>query len=164
MKTVLIVDDNEEERKIFSTYFRFVGGRVVEAPDGREGVNAARDHHPDLIILDLSMPVMDGWEALRCLQSDADLCRIPVIAVTAHRLPRSEVEQAGFRGYLEKPLAPYRVLNEVERCLGPLHGAAGDELEDVGAGTFGTPSGENTSLRHWLGFAPSPPPPGTSIF
>lgn len=153
MKTVLIVDDNLEERKIFSTYFQFVGGRVVEAPDGQEGVKAARDHHPDLIIMDLSMPVMNGWEALRCLQADADLSGIPVIAVTAHHLPRIELEQAGFRGYLEKPLAPYRVLNEVERCLGPLHDAAGDKPKNVATRTFETPLQENTSLRRWLGSA-----------
>ncbi|MEX2374551.1 MAG: response regulator [Dehalococcoidia bacterium] len=153
MKKVLIVDDNLEERKIFSTYFQFVGGHVVEAPDGQEGLKAARDHQPDLIIMDLSMPVMDGWEALRRLQSDADLRRIPVIAVTAHHLPRSELEQAGFRGYLEKPLAPYRVLNEVERCLGPIHGLAVENPEPVRTRTFETPLREKSSLQHWLGSA-----------
>lgn len=123
-RTVLIVEDNVEERQIFSRYFRFVGGNVIEATDGEQGIRAAREHLPDLILMDLSMPIMDGWEAIRQLQEDTSLRRIPVIAITAHHLPRSTLESAGFCGYLEKPLAPFRVLNEVERCLGPIGGSA----------------------------------------
>jgi two-component system cell cycle response regulator DivK len=120
-KTILVVEDHPEERAIFSTYLRFVGGRLLTAPHGREGLRMAREHRPDLILLDLSMPVMDGWETIRRLREDAATSWIPVIAITAHHLEWERLEEAGFCGYLEKPIAPYRVLEEVERCLGSLH-------------------------------------------
>jgi two-component system, cell cycle response regulator DivK len=120
-RIILIVDDNPEERTIFSTYLQFVGGRLLEAADGAEGLSMAREHAPDLILMDLTMPVMDGWEAMRHLREDPATAEVPVVAITAHHLPRERLEEAGFCGYLEKPLAPYRVLEEVERCLGPLH-------------------------------------------
>lgn len=128
-RTVLIVEDNVEERNIFSTYFRFVGGNVLEATNGEEGLRTAREHQPDLIIMDLSMPVMDGWEAIRRLQEDPESRRIPVVAVTAHHLPQETLHEAGFCGYLEKPLTPYRVLEEVERCVGciPEGGRSGEQ-------------------------------------
>lgn len=119
--TVLIVDDNPEERKIFATYLEFVGGRLLEAANGEEGLRIARERLPDLILLDLNMPVMDGWEMIRRLQEEPGIRRIPVVALTAHRLSWERLEDAGFCGYLEKPLAPYRVLEEIERCLGRIN-------------------------------------------
>jgi CheY-like chemotaxis protein len=119
-RTILTVEDNPEERKIFSAYLQFVGGELLEAANGAEGLRVALERQPDLILMDLTMPVMGGWEAVRRLQEHEETSRIPVIAITAHHLPRERFEEAGFRGYLEKPLAPYRVLREVERCLGPL--------------------------------------------
>jgi two-component system, cell cycle response regulator DivK len=146
-KTVLIVEDNPEERKIFSTYFQFVGGRVVEAANGEQGLAAAQEYRPDLILMDLSMPVMNGWEAVRRLQSDSRLSRIPVIAITAHHLSVDRLEEAGFCGYLEKPLAPYRVLSEVERCLGPLATTPGGKSPRQLSGT----SSEESDRRQRFG-------------
>jgi CheY-like chemotaxis protein len=119
-RTILIVDDNPAEREIFSTYLEFVGGRLLQARDGAEGLKVARQHRPDLILLDLTMPVMDGWEMIRHVQAEPALAGIPVLALTSHHLPFARLEEAGFCGYLEKPIAPFRVLEEVERCLGPL--------------------------------------------
>lgn len=119
-KTILLVDDNEEEREIFSTYLRFVGGRVLEAGNGREGIERALEHAPDLILMDLRMPHMDGWEAMEHLSHDPRTARIPVLALTARSVERERVSRAGFCGYLEKPLAPYAVMREVERCVGRL--------------------------------------------
>jgi two-component system, cell cycle response regulator DivK len=121
-RTILVIEDNEEERKIFSSYLQFVGVRLIEASNGAMGLALAREHLPDLILMDLTMPVMNGWEAIMRLQAEDSTREIPVIAITAHHLPPERLEEAGFCGYLEKPLAPYRVLEEVERCLGPLHG------------------------------------------
>ncbi|HET8654415.1 MAG TPA: response regulator [Longimicrobiaceae bacterium] len=119
-RTILIVEDNPDERRIFSEYLRFVGVRILEAADGDQGLRRAREHHPTLILLDLSMPVMDGWTVIRQLKLDRATAPIPVLAITAHHMPYTRLEAAGFCGYLEKPLAPYRVLEEVERCIGPI--------------------------------------------
>jgi two-component system, cell cycle response regulator DivK len=119
-KTILVIEDNPEERHIFASYLAFVGGRLLEAENGERGLELARTHHPDLILMDLSMPVMDGWEAMRRLHADEETADIPVVAITGHHLPGERLEAAGFCGYLEKPIAPFRVLEEVERCLGPL--------------------------------------------
>jgi two-component system, cell cycle response regulator DivK len=119
-RTILIVDDCEEEREIFSRYIEFVGGRVLEAADGAEGVRVAAEQLPDLILLDISMPLMDGWRAIDLLQRERATAGIPVVALTAHHLDRDELEAAGFCGYLEKPIVPHRVVEEVERCIGRL--------------------------------------------
>lgn len=121
-KLVLIVDDNPAEREIFSTFLRFVGGRVVEAGDGEEGLRMVERHWPSLILLDLSMPRMDGWEMMRRLNENPTTAAIPVIALTAHRLDRLEMSQAGFCGYLEKPMAPVHVLSEIEASIGSVAG------------------------------------------
>ncbi|HET7321139.1 MAG TPA: response regulator [Longimicrobiaceae bacterium] len=120
-REVLIVDDNQQERKIFSTYLQFVGGTVLEAANGRQGLEMARAHAPSLILLDLSMPVLDGWETLRLLRADPLIQAIPVIALTAYHLEWKCLKEAGFCGYLEKPIVPFRVLEEIETCIGPLH-------------------------------------------
>lgn len=119
-RTILIVDDNPEERGIFAAYLHFVGARLLEAADGADGLAIARESRPDLILLDLTMPVMDGWEMIRHMQADAALRTIPVVAITAHHLEWDRLEKEGFCGYLEKPLSPHAVLLEVERCLGSL--------------------------------------------
>lgn len=119
-RTILVVEDSPQERDIFSTYLQFVGGRILEAANGQEGLRLAREHCPDLILLDLTMPVMNGTEMVRRLKQDPSTAGIPVVAVTGHCLSRESLEEQGFCGYLEKPLAPYRLLEEVERCLGPL--------------------------------------------
>lgn len=128
-KTVLIIDDNEHERAIFSRFLQFVGGNVMDARNGEEGLRAAQEHLPNLILLDLSMPVMDGWETVRRLKANPLTERIPVLALTAHHLEWGRLEEAGFCAYLEKPIVPYRVLEEVEHCIGRLRlesGRAGD--------------------------------------
>ncbi len=129
--TILVIEDNEEERKIFSTYLEFVGVNLLQAPNGAVGLEMARRNIPDLILMDLTMPVMNGWETILRLQTDARTSEIPVIAITAHHLDPERLEESGFCGYLEKPLAPFRVLEEVERCLGPLdHSTARAERRD----------------------------------
>lgn len=128
-RTILIIEDNAEERRIFSAYLEFVGVTLLEASDGTMGLKLAREHRPDLILLDLSMPVMNGWETILRLQADEETAGIPVVAVTGHHLPFERLDAAGFCGYLEKPLAPFKVLEEVERCIGPVHGSEeGPEL------------------------------------
>ncbi len=121
-KTVLIVDDCKEQRDIFARYLDFVGKNTIQAENGREGLERAREKIPDLVLLDLSMPVMDGWETIRRLKQDPATSRIPVIALTGKHLDFAELEAVGFCSYLEKPIVPFRVMEEVEACVGDLGG------------------------------------------
>jgi CheY-like chemotaxis protein len=120
MKTVLIVEDNEDNRLIYSQYLTHGGFRVLEAANGAEGVEVARRERPDLVLMDISMPVMDGLAATRMLKADAELSSIPVIALTAHAMASDEVmaREAGCDGYISKPVMPKDVKKEVERWIG----------------------------------------------
>ncbi len=120
-KTVLLVEDNEDNLVVYRTILEHVGYRVVEARDGEEGVLRARQERPDLILMDISIPKIDGWEATQRLKSDSETDSIPIIALTAHALEedRQKALQAGCDGYLAKPVEPRRVVQEVERFVGP---------------------------------------------
>jgi CheY-like chemotaxis protein len=121
LKTVLLVEDNEDNLVVYRTILEHVGFRVIEARDGEEGVSRAREHLPDLILMDISIPKMDGWEATQRLKADGNTKQIPIIALTAHALEedRQKALQAGCDGYLAKPVEPRRVVQEVERFVGP---------------------------------------------
>jgi CheY-like chemotaxis protein len=120
-KTVLLVEDNEDNLVVYRTILEHVGYKVIEARDGEEGVSRARNHLPDLILMDISIPKMDGWEATQRLKADDATKQIPIIALTAHALEedRQKDVQAGCDGYLAKPVEPRRVVQEVERFVGP---------------------------------------------
>jgi two-component system, cell cycle response regulator DivK len=120
-KTILLVEDNEDNLVVYRTILEHVGYRVVEARDGEEGVSRARDQLPDLILMDISIPKMDGWEATQTLKADENTRHIPIIALTAHALEedRQRAIKAGCDGYLAKPVEPRRVVQEVERFVGP---------------------------------------------
>jgi CheY-like chemotaxis protein len=120
-KTVLLVEDNEDNLVVYRTILEHVGYRVIEARDGEEGVTQARQEMPDLILMDISIPKIDGWEATQRLKADSATRKIPIIALTAHALEedRQKAVQAGCDGYLAKPVEPRRVVQEVERFVGP---------------------------------------------
>lgn len=126
-KTVLLVEDNEDNRIIYSTVLRHVGYDVVEAEDGHQAVALARSALPDLILMDISIPGMDGWEATRILRRDPKTKSIPIIALTAHALAddRERAIQVGFTAYLAKPVEPRTVVAEVRRWLGTGDSTAG---------------------------------------
>ena len=118
-RTVLVVDDSESICSALSVVLEIAGHRPVTAAHGAEGVRLARLHRPDVILLDIMMPVLDGWGAIRELKTDPATARIPVLALTALRLSPAEVEAAGFAGYLSKPITSHRLLEEIERaCAG----------------------------------------------
>jgi CheY-like chemotaxis protein len=120
LKTVLLVEDNEDNRIIYATALRYSGYEVLEAITGTEGVNQARTQRPDLILMDISVPELDGWEATAILKADVDTAHIPIIAVTAHALPGDEERslRAGCDGYLAKPISPAMLVAEVDRRFG----------------------------------------------
>ncbi len=126
--TVLIVDDNESSRRMYAKAMQFYGYRVLQAADGADGVRIARAERPDVILMDIAMPVLDAWGALRLLQASPETSAIPVIALTGYTSEgdRAGALEAGFRSFLPKPCEPRRVLEEVRRLTG-----AGDALERV---------------------------------
>ncbi len=118
-KTVLLVEDNEDNRIVYATVLEHFGYRVLEARDGEEGVRMARVEHPDVVLMDISIPIIDGWSATSMLKADPGTTAIPVIALTAHALPEDREKSAavGCDGYLAKPCEPSRVVAEVRRVL-----------------------------------------------
>ena len=118
--TILIVEDNEDNLVIYSTILSHVGYRVLEARDGETGIRMAHTEHPDLILMDVSIPVIDGWEATRRLKADPETANIPIFALTAHALEsdRERAKAVGCDGYLPKPAEPPTVLATVQRQLG----------------------------------------------
>jgi CheY-like chemotaxis protein len=119
-QTLLLVEDNEDNRIIYSTVLRHLGYSVLEAQDGVQAVALARSEHPDLILMDISIPMMDGWEATRVLRRDPATSSIPIVALTAHAMDddRERAAEIGFTSYLAKPVEPRAVVAEVRRWLG----------------------------------------------
>jgi len=119
-KTVLLVEDNEDNRFIYATALRYAGYDVIEAVSGTQGIEHARTRAPDLIMMDISIPDVDGWEATIVLKADPLTRHIPIIAVTAHVLPGDERRsmEAGCDGYLAKPVSPATLIAEVDRRFG----------------------------------------------
>lgn len=119
--TVLLVEDNEDNLAVYRTILDHVGYAVVEARDGEEGLARATAEKPDIILMDISIPKIDGWEVTRRLKAEDDTKGIPIIALTAHALDedREKAFNVGCDGYLAKPIEPRRVVEEVERLVGP---------------------------------------------
>jgi CheY-like chemotaxis protein len=119
-QTLLLVEDNEDNRIIYCTVLRRHGYEVIEAQDGVRAVELARSEQPDLILMDISIPRMDGWEATRILRGDPRTNSIPIIALTAHALAddRERASEVGFSSYLAKPIEPRLVVAEIRRWIG----------------------------------------------
>ncbi|MFI5255848.1 MAG: response regulator [Gemmatimonadales bacterium] len=124
-QTLLLVEDNEDNRIIYSTVLRHLGYEVVEALDGVQAISLARSVLPDLILMDISIPEIDGWEATRILRQDPTTRDIPIVALTAHALAddREKATALGFTSYLAKPVEPRAVVAEVRRWIGGPAGA-----------------------------------------
>jgi two-component system, cell cycle response regulator DivK len=116
---VLLVEDNEESRDGLSRLLRRKGYEVLLAVDGRQGVDVARAEAPDLILMDMSLPVLDGWEATRQLKAGSQTRGIPVIALTAHAMAgdRERALEAGCDDYDTKPIEFPRLLTKIESLL-----------------------------------------------
>jgi CheY-like chemotaxis protein len=116
---ILLVEDNEDNRDIYRTMLEHFGYEVLTAGDGEEGLRLARERMPHLILMDVSIPLLDGWEATRILKADAATRHIPIIALTAHALAadRATAAAVGCDGYLSKPVEPRLVVREVEKIL-----------------------------------------------
>jgi CheY-like chemotaxis protein len=119
MPRILLVEDQEMNRDMLSRRLTKRGYDIDIAVDGAEGIEKARSGNPDLILMDMSLPVIDGWEATRTLKADAATSSIPVIALTAHAMStdREKALAAGCDGYETKPVELPRLLEAIEKIL-----------------------------------------------
>jgi len=120
-KTVLLADDHEDNRAALQLMLEKAGYRTLGARHGREAVDLALEHCPDLIVMDLAMPVLDGRAATRALKADARTADIPVVMLTAMALSvdRERLQEEGFSGVLFKPVLPLHFLAAVRARIGP---------------------------------------------
>jgi two-component system cell cycle response regulator DivK len=122
--TILVVEDNALNRKLVKDVLEHAGFTVLSVPTGEEGVRVATDHPPDLVLMDLQLPGIDGTEALRRLRSHPSSRGIPVVAVTAlaMREDREQAHAAGFDGFVQKPISTRALPRQVQRFLEAGHG------------------------------------------
>jgi two-component system cell cycle response regulator DivK len=120
MKRILVVEDTEDNRQIIRDLLTSVGYEMIEALDGAQGVAMAGEYKPDLILMDMQLPVLDGYEATRRIKADPALAHIPVIAVTSYALSGDEAKTkaAGCNAYVAKPFSPRQLLAKVREFLG----------------------------------------------
>ena len=121
---VLLVEDQSDLRRLYAEQLALSGFDVIEAGDGAEAIAHTTDHSPDVVLMDLSLPRMDGWEATRRLKSDGRTSRIPVVALTAHD-GAGELERATHAGcdwFVPKPCPPAALIAEVRRVLSSSQG------------------------------------------
>jgi two-component system cell cycle response regulator DivK len=120
MPKILLVEDNEMNRDMLSRRLERKGFEVVIAVDGQQGVDLARGDCPDLILMDMSLPVLDGWEATRQLKADDNTRQIPVIGLSAHAMAgdREKAMEAGCDDYDTKPVELPRLLDKISTILG----------------------------------------------
>ncbi|MEE8316230.1 MAG: response regulator [Syntrophobacteria bacterium] len=118
-KLILVVEDQEDNRRIMRDLLTSAGYEVIEAVTGEEGVAAAETHRPDLILMDIQLPGLDGYEATRQIKANPDLHHIPIIVVTSYALSGDDVKafEAGCNAYVSKPFSPRELLAKIREYL-----------------------------------------------
>ena len=118
-KRILIIEDQEDNRAIMRDLLTAAGFELIEAANGEEGVKLAQSERPDLILMDIQLPIIDGYEATRQIRAIVDLKSIPIIAVTSYALSGDEAKtrEAGCNGYVAKPFSPRQLLAKVRELL-----------------------------------------------
>lgn len=119
-KTVLIVEDNELNMKLFQDLLEAHGYNTLQTKDGKEALKLAREHHPDLILMDIQLPEVSGLEVTKWIREDEDLKSIPIVAVTAFAMKGDEekIREGGCEAYLAKPISVVNFLETIERYVG----------------------------------------------
>ncbi len=132
MAKLLLVEDTEEIWDFLSRRLQRRGHEVVLAHDGQAGVSTAREARPEVILLDMNLPVMDGWTAARTLRADPDTARVPIVALTAHAMAgdKAKALEAGCDDYHPKPVDFSRLLSQIEEVLL----GAEDKAAEAGSG------------------------------
>ncbi len=116
---ILVVEDFDDAREMYRDYLEFTGFRVETARDGREAIEKARRLQPDLVLMDLSLPGIDGWEATRLLKADPETKNILIVALSAHALAAEgeRARRAGCDGFIAKPCLPPDLVEEISKYL-----------------------------------------------
>jgi len=124
---ILVVEDQEDNRRIIRDLLASAGYQMIEALDGESGVRLAETERPDLILMDIQLPGLDGYEATRRIKANPELCSIPIIVVTSYALSGDDVKamQAGCDAYVAKPFSPRQLLAKIREFLaaGPVPAA-----------------------------------------
>jgi two-component system, cell cycle response regulator DivK len=118
-KTILVVEDQEDNRQILRDLLASAGFRMIEAHDGEQALTVARSQRPDLILMDIQLPLVDGYEATRSIKRDPELRHIPVVAVTSYALSGDETRarEAGCDAYVAKPYSTRHLLAKIGQLL-----------------------------------------------
>ena len=119
MKKILVIEDNENNLYMIKFLLEGKDYQVIEARDGVEGVKLAAIEKPDLILMDMQLPLLDGYEATKQIKANEEICNIPIIAITSYAMvgDREKTLNVGCDGYIEKPINPETFLTEIERYL-----------------------------------------------
>ena len=128
-KRILVVEDQDDNRRIIRDLLSSVGYEMIEALDGAAGVRLAASEHPDLILMDIQLPVLDGYEATRRIRENAELSQIPIVAVTSYALSGDDAKalEAGCNAYIAKPFSPRELLATIRGLLGDSRGAVSSD-------------------------------------
>ena len=118
-KKILVIEDNEQNMYLVNYIFEKHGYQIIQALDGITGISQASQHLPDLILLDIQLPIMDGYTVARELRKNEALAKVPIVAVTSYAMPgdRENALAAGCTGYIEKPIDPNTFVPQVEYYL-----------------------------------------------
>jgi two-component system, cell cycle response regulator DivK len=118
-KRILVIEDQEDNRRIVRDLLTSVGYEIIEAVTGEDGVTAAATHIPDLILMDIQLPGLDGYDATRRIKANPALRHIPIIAVTSYALSGDDIKafEAGCNGYVSKPFSPRALLAKIREFL-----------------------------------------------
>ena len=118
-KVILVIEDQEDNRRIMRDLLTSVGYEIIEALTGEDGITAAETHRPALILMDIQLPGIDGYEATRRIKANPDLSPIPIIAVTSYALSGDDVKayEAGCDAYVSKPFSPRTLLAKIREFL-----------------------------------------------
>jgi two-component system, cell cycle response regulator DivK len=143
---VLVVEDYQDARDMYSEYLRYAGFRVAEASNGYEAIEKASELMPDIILMDLALPQMDGWEATRRLKDDARTRHIPVVALTGHALAghADSAAKAGCDAFVTKPCLPDALVAEITRMLDSRRKSRGASTGRGSAAAHRPPSGKGS--------------------
>jgi two-component system cell cycle response regulator DivK len=131
-RSILLIEDNEQNRYLLTFLLEKSGYEVLAVADGARGIETARAVVPDLILLDIQLPVMDGYAVARALRQNAALEQIPIVAVTSYAMPgdREKALEAGCTGYIEKPINPDTFVAQMEQALSRPRGGNHDDGAD----------------------------------